>query len=473
MSAGFDSRQARPAVVARGGQGTPAGAQGVPKLPPWDAFEPLATTVLYEGHVLYPYRPSALKNQWRWTLGTLAPPGTTESPSSFRLEVLIEADSEPRGEMRFCFLDGEEERMAAVPALRGEHAFQWESRSRRRPRRLGRGEIEVPGSDGRECPPDPDPSPASRVSPPGPPRPPRRGRPPRRCDSRGRGARRGPRGPRNASVSGSEQREWAGAEPPSMGGASLKCQVRAEMTELEPGLWKWAVEAANTSDEKEGQGGLSLGSAQLRCALAEGAFVSAQDPGPERAAAAADCHCVGAYPVLVGEPGRRDRLLGAPIILEDYARVAPQSPGDFCDASEMDELLMLRVLTLSEAEKAEIRAIGGKGLAILEQCTAGGLGTLHGGVAFDPYAAPPESVRGAGRDLRIGDRVRLHPRRGGGDLFDQVLEGKDALIQAIEQDLEGGVQLAVVVEDDPGRDLGELRQSGHRFFFAVAEVEPL
>jgi len=182
---------------------------------------------------------------------------------------------------------------------------------------------------------------------------------------------------------------------------------------------------------------------------------------------------VGVYPVLVGEPGRRDRLLGAPIILEDYARVAPQSPGDFCDASEMDELLMLRVLTLSEAEKGEIRATGGKGLAILEQCAAGGLGTLHGGVAFDPYAAPPESVRGAGRELRIGDRVRLHPRRGGGDLFDQVLEGKDALIQAIEQDLEGRVQLAVVVEDDPGRDLGELKQSGHRFFFAVAEIEPL
>ncbi len=77
-----------------------------------------------------------------------------------------------------------------------------------------------------------------------------------------------------------------------------------------------------------------------------------------------------------------------------------------------------------------------------------------------------------GNALRPGDRVRLKPRAQG-DVFDLALMGKVALIEAIEEDYEGKIHLAVVVEDDPGRDLGMLRQPGHRFFFSVEEVEPL
>ncbi len=69
-----------------------------------------------------------------------------------------------------------------------------------------------------------------------------------------------------------------------------------------------------------------------------------------------------------------------------------------------------------------------------------------------------------------GDRVRLHPR-GGADAFDMMLKGKIAIIEAIEQDAENKIHFAVVVEDDPGRELGFMRQPGHRFFFAPAEVE--
>jgi len=69
-----------------------------------------------------------------------------------------------------------------------------------------------------------------------------------------------------------------------------------------------------------------------------------------------------------------------------------------------------------------------------------------------------------------GDRVLLKPR-GGADAFDLFLKGKIALIEAIEQDVENNIHFAVVVEDDPGREFGFMRQSGHRFFFSPEEVE--
>ncbi len=85
---------------------------------------------------------------------------------------------------------------------------------------------------------------------------------------------------------------------------------------------------------------------------------------------------------------------------------------------------------------------------------------------------PLESVTNAGVELRAGDSVRLHPR-GGGDVMDLALRDKTATIESIEQDYEGKAHLAVVLDDDPGRDLGFQRQPGHRFFFSPEEVEPL
>ena len=83
-----------------------------------------------------------------------------------------------------------------------------------------------------------------------------------------------------------------------------------------------------------------------------------------------------------------------------------------------------------------------------------------------------ECVHVGPAELRRGDRVRLRPR-GRADILDLALQGMTATIEAIEQDFEGRVYLAVIVDDDPGRDLGELRQPGHRFFFLSEEVEPL
>jgi hypothetical protein len=75
-------------------------------------------------------------------------------------------------------------------------------------------------------------------------------------------------------------------------------------------------------------------------------------------------------------------------------------------------------------------------------------------------------------EVREGDRVRLAPD-GRADIMDIALAGRAATIEAIEQDFEGRVYLAVTVDDDPGKDLGLLRQPGHRFFFRAEEVEPL
>lgn len=83
-----------------------------------------------------------------------------------------------------------------------------------------------------------------------------------------------------------------------------------------------------------------------------------------------------------------------------------------------------------------------------------------------------EEVVLAGVPAKVGDRVRLRPRKGG-DVFDIALAGQVATIEALEQDYEGKVHVCVVLDDDPGRDLGMMRQPGHRFFFAVDEVEPL
>ena len=85
---------------------------------------------------------------------------------------------------------------------------------------------------------------------------------------------------------------------------------------------------------------------------------------------------------------------------------------------------------------------------------------------------PLDSVTIGAAELRAGDLVRLRPRANG-DVFDLALAGKTAIIESIEQDYEGQPHLAVVLEDDPGRDLGMLRQPGHRFFFSPAEVEPM
>jgi hypothetical protein len=93
---------------------------------------------------------------------------------------------------------------------------------------------------------------------------------------------------------------------------------------------------------------------------------------------------------------------------------------------------------------------------------------------WNPFAGGPSrtSICVFGVELRKGDRVRLWPQKRA-DIFDMALAGKIATIEAIEEDFENQLHLAVIIDDDPGKDFGELRQPGHRFFFQPDEVEPV
>jgi hydrogenase maturation protease len=114
----------------------------------------------------------------------------------------------------------------------------------------------------------------------------------------------------------------------------------------------------------------SFASAHTILGVRDGEFISLLDPPEDLREAAAGCQNVGVYPVLVGEPGEHDVLLSSPIILYDYPQIAPESAGDFFDATEMDEMLTLRVMTLTDAEKNEMRNSDNRVRELLERTEA-------------------------------------------------------------------------------------------------------
>ena len=222
----------------------------------------------------------------------------------------------------------------------------------------------------------------------------------------------------------------------------------------------------------------------------DGEFVSMIDPPEEHRALVAACTNVGCWPVLVGEEGEKDTILSAPIILYDYPQIAPESPGELFDGTEIDEILTLRIMTLTDDEKAAMAAVDERAgpswpapsrlaKSSCSACTGHSAGfSPRGEIAimdsWDPSSEPTrlQTIRVVGVDYTVGDRVRLWPLDNA-DIFDMALKGKTATIAAIEQDFEDRVYLAVTVDDDPGRDLGAQGKPGHRFFYRPEEVEPL
>ena len=208
----------------------------------------------------------------------------------------------------------------------------------------------------------------------------------------------------------------------------------------------------------------SFASAHVALRVQGGEFLSLTDPPDQFRVFAAGCRNEGVWPVLVGDPGRCDTMLAPPIILPDFPRIAPESSGDFFDGTEIDEMLALRVLTLTDDEKRELMA-DHRANALLERVEALSMHSLfglHGAVrSIQPTLGP-----------RPGDRVCLRPRNRA-DAFDLLLAGKIGTVVSVEEDFEGTTHLAVTVDDDPGRDLGETGQPGHRFFFRLNEVELL
>jgi hypothetical protein len=242
----------------------------------------------------------------------------------------------------------------------------------------------------------------------------------------------------------------------------------------------------------------SLISAHTLLAVTAGGFLSATDPPEWARAATGALDNRHSWPVLAGPAGRSDLLLATPIILADHPQLAPESPTDLFDGTEIDEILSLRTLVLTDEEKAEVRATDPRAAAVVDAVDAmppemwerlhGAIRTLRPacpGPTVDPVfgtdvpwwdpgadaSVDPETdaVLVGGTPVARGSRVLLRPRPGG-DVQDMFLAGLPATVHAVLQDVDGDVHLAVSVDGDPAADL----QIAHgRFrYFHPDEVEP-
>jgi hypothetical protein len=368
--------------------------------------EAIANAVLYEGYMLYPYRPSALKNRFRWMFGVLHPrlaPGASRSgtPSSMQSECLLVGALAGEIEVKLRFL---------------------------RPTAPESG----PGQDASLCEVDVGPTPIAELAA-------HTVHVPFRC----------------------------GPDPPVEGAIEFDAvAVGADVYRLTVRVLNLIPVESGEPSRSDGLLAQSMVSTQLVLSVTGSEFVPLRDPpGPLRGAAEA-CQNSGLWPILVGEPGALDLVFCSPIILDDYPKIAPESPGDLFDGTEIDELLTLRILTLTSEEKRQMAAAGEHTAVLLQRTEA---------LESDRFARLHGTLRShhlGDRAMKRGDRVRLRPH-GRADIFDLALTGLIATIESVEQDYDGRSYIAVIVDNDPGRDLGALGQPGHRFFFAPEEVELL
>jgi len=235
-------------------------------------------------------------------------------------------------------------------------------------------------------------------------------------------------------------------------------------------------------------------------------FVSPLDPPEWARPAVTSCTNSATWPVLVGEDGDDDVVLSAPMVLPDHPEIAPESPMDLFDGTENDELLSLRILTLTDEEKAEARATDPRAAAIvdhvdhlppeLQERLHGAIRSLRsvtgedfpeiwtdqaGGVKpppsiFDPavdasYSPESDTVEIDGRPVGRGSRVVLRPAAGRSDAQDMFLAGRAATVQAVLFDAEEDPHLAVTLDDDPGAEL-QVAHGRYRYF-RIDEVEPV
>jgi hypothetical protein len=223
-------------------------------------------------------------------------------------------------------------------------------------------------------------------------------------------------------------------------------------------------------------------------------FVSLLDPPADARDAADGCTQHRCWPVLAGAPGDTDLVLGSPIILYDHPEIATESAGALFDATEIDEILTLRVMTMTDQEKAEARATDPRAREIIDRCndmSAADLQRLHGTLrdphpptsggdpAGDDWWAPePEAGVRPEVDAVIIDGVsvardslvRVHPSRRA-DAQDMFLAGQLARVTAVLTDVDDRVHVAVVLVDDPAADMHDWY--GRYFYFAPDELEPL
>jgi hypothetical protein len=311
-----------------------------------DAVKKIAETVLYEGYILWPYRRSAQKNQQRWTFGGVYPRAYSEArgeddPWLMQTQCLVSGDGETALDVRVRFLHVTErkvgrksgEALEFVEELRvgGELYLPWDEATEREiavgrfklfellesPMRVG---IDIPG-----------------------------------------GSREEPLADSTGEAVGYLVRSWR----------TVCGTVEVEAEPLREETFRVTARITNTTpwggEDRESTLRQTFVSTHTALEVEGGEFVSLMDPPEELRELAEGCENLKTWPVLVGEEGERDMLLSSPIILYDYPQIAPESPGDLFDGGEIDQLLVLNILTLTDEEKEEMRASDPRAREILER----------------------------------------------------------------------------------------------------------
>ena len=449
-----------------------------------DMVRQVADAVLYEGYILYPYRASAQKNRSRWQFGVLMPPAyvaadPSETPT-LRAECVVEhgtsrdsasGDSGQLSvEVTVRFLQVQR-RTAGGPALgTGTPAPpDWDEAVAREFRATASGASLVQAADGVST-----------------------------C----------------FTIPGGTDVELASGARVVRQRAALTGSVSICATPL-PGPWQAARLAVTLTNEsgvaaaapastvasRDAALPTALVAAHLIITVSGGAFISMTDAPEWASPHVGACENAGCWPVLVGPQGSRQVMLAAPIILPDYPQVAPESPGELYDGTEIDEILTLRTLALSDAEKAAARATDPRAAALIdrvEAMDAPSLERLHGTIRAMSGQRPAGGVTGAGggdavpwwdpgadasvspdtdaivvdgHRIARGSQVILRPGARRADAQDMFLAGRAAVVEAVLLDVDDTTYLAVTLADDPAADL----QAAHgRFlYFSPDEVEPV
>ncbi|MFF7939117.1 hypothetical protein ACFZC5_05365 [Nocardia gamkensis] len=425
----------------------------------------VADAVLYEGYLLYPYRADARKNQSRWQFGVLGPRGAAAAglgeEQALSAQCLVAPGEHPEITLTVRFLQLQRRQ---VMDAGGASVAEWSDGKRSWLSWDEAVEQEV-------------------VIGPVPP-----GRLVRPLDIPG----------------GRDTEEIATAAAPGRGTlVRTRLPLAGELelaADRDDGFARLTVILRNVGEPATDQRDAiarSLIGAHVIAEITGGEFVSLLEPPPDAVAAAARCDRHRCFPVLAGPPGDYSMLLISPIILYDHPEIAEQSEGALFDSTEIDEILTLRILTMTDAEKALARATDPRAAEIIDRCEAmspDAMRQLHG-VLRDPHAEGPglipeipegldwwdpsadqavrpdlDAVPVAGVLVRKGSRVRLHPSRRA-DAQDLFFDGRCARVVSVHEDVDGQAHVGVVLDDDPAAELHEWY--GRYLYFAPDEVEPL
>ena len=423
-----------------------------------DAVRRVADAVLYEGYILYPYRASSQKNRSRWQFGVVMAPGyAAVDPSESSVtqsEWVLEHSGQPTVQVILRFLQVQR-RSTEGAAGAWDEAMEREIEFTAGPEELlGPGlvrEFSVPGGEDRE------PSPNAGIA------------------LRRREPLAGLVCVRTTPVPG----PWR----------AVRLQVRVEnrtAAEPAPAVRDDALPTA-------------LVAAHVIATVSGGDFISMTDPPEWAKPAVAECQNTGVWPVLADPDGGRRVMLASPIILYDHPELAPESPGELYDGTEIDEILTLRTLALTDEEKEAARATDPRAAALIdrvESLDGAALQRLHGTIRgwqgsppaearedggtgevpwWDPEAdqsvsPSTDSVLVAGQRLARGNLVTLRPGARRADAQDMFLVGRTALVEAVLLDVDDQPYLAVTLTDDPAADLHAAH--GRFLYFSPDEVEP-